>query len=195
MLLPILAALLGTAAVAYMIKQVLDKYAPIPEKKPETPAVKPEEERVGPSTRTGEYLSPAGNYELIRRAYEAFPDDVPGREAYIKKGGGAPLAPQEAAPEVAPLKQSATDAAGSLAQVASAAAAAAQAMLSIPSVQQTMAVPAANGAGPQSYHALDITTDKGSFRASVSPDTMDALQSSALASKLSRTGERPSWWS
>jgi hypothetical protein len=46
-----------------------------------------------------------------------------------------------------------------------------------------------------SYHQLDLRTDKGSFRASVSHGTMEALAGSALASKLSRTGERPGWWS
>lgn len=54
---------------------------------------------------------------------------------------------------------------------------------------------ATNGSNVASYHALDITTDKGSFRAQVTQDTMAALQSSALSSKLSQTGERPSWFS
>lgn len=48
---------------------------------------------------------------------------------------------------------------------------------------------------PLSYHALDIKTEAGTFRASVTPDVMRALQSSALASKLSETGPRPSWYS
>lgn len=49
--------------------------------------------------------------------------------------------------------------------------------------------------GGQSLHALDIRTNAGTFRATVTPDTMEAIQNSALASKLSATGERPSWWS
>jgi hypothetical protein len=56
-------------------------------------------------------------------------------------------------------------------------------------------VPSTSRDQAASYHALDITTDKGSFRAHISQDTMDALQGSALASKLSRTGEKPSWYS
>jgi hypothetical protein len=56
----------------------------------------------------------------------------------------------------------------------------------------------ASGAGGKdnsSYHQLDLRTDKGNFRVSVAQDTMEALRSSALAGKLSRTGERPSWFS
>jgi hypothetical protein len=53
---------------------------------------------------------------------------------------------------------------------------------------------AGSALGAQTYHQLDIRTDKGSFRAAVGKDTLDALQSSALAGKLSRTGEKPSWF-
>jgi hypothetical protein len=53
----------------------------------------------------------------------------------------------------------------------------------------------AGGKANTSYHQLDLRTDKGNFRVSVAQDTMEALRSSALAGKLSRTGERPSWFS
>jgi hypothetical protein len=52
-----------------------------------------------------------------------------------------------------------------------------------------------SGGGALGYFALDIRTNTGTIRAEVTERTMDALQSSALASKLSQTGERPSWFS
>jgi hypothetical protein len=51
------------------------------------------------------------------------------------------------------------------------------------------------GGGMAGYHQLDIRTNQGSFSAMIAPDTMTALQSSALGAKISSTGQRPSWYS
>jgi len=55
----------------------------------------------------------------------------------------------------------------------------------------------ASMSGPEmsGYHQLDIRTNSGSFPTMVSGDTMDALRASTLGSKLSQTGQRPSWYS
>ena len=49
--------------------------------------------------------------------------------------------------------------------------------------------------GVAGFHQLDIRTDKGTFTAHVSSDTMEALRSSALGSKITATGSKPSWYS
>jgi hypothetical protein len=53
------------------------------------------------------------------------------------------------------------------------------------------------GPGPSlaGYHQLDIRTSAGTFPTAVTGDTMQALQASSLASKISATGQRPSWFS
>jgi hypothetical protein len=50
-------------------------------------------------------------------------------------------------------------------------------------------------AGAEGYHQLDLRTNAGTFGVQASADTIDAIRSSAISSKLSATGFRPSWYS
>ena len=51
------------------------------------------------------------------------------------------------------------------------------------------------GASAYGYHQLDIRTNAGNIRAAVSEETMNNIRRSALNSKLSQTGPRPTWYS
>jgi hypothetical protein len=55
------------------------------------------------------------------------------------------------------------------------------------------ASPGGGGDGGGRYH-LDLRTDKGTFPAQVSADTLEAVRTSALGIKLTSTGPRPSWF-
>jgi hypothetical protein len=53
----------------------------------------------------------------------------------------------------------------------------------------------AGGSSLSTSHQLDLRTTAGTFSVAANDATLEAIRMSAIGSKLSSTGQRPSWWS